>query len=262
MIANLPMNFNLFSTRLKIEIFSFWILGRIVDLQTRTKSKSLGDYIYQIGGIVIQSIVNGAKNIAQVIDWLIVPKGVKIENIWTNYATGTAVTLSCSPTAVQNSMLFFYLYVDLNPTAITAPTYNSTATTEVWRVAGTGAGGCGMYKLNYTTAGSWACTLTDSRVWRAVCYQLSGVNQTTPQLDYQGTSLTTLTMATSSGSVLLSCPRPDSADIVTFTGGETVVSVNSLETSGYFATPSYPTQVTSYTTGTSRYFDAFVVNPA
>jgi hypothetical protein len=201
--------------------------------------------VHRIVSAAYTGIVETVRHWWKVLEFILNPKGVKIENIFTGTGTGTAVSVACTPASVVNSALFVYIYSASN-NAISSITYAGAApNTTVYNSTSTGGASAFFIFNNPAASGNFVATIAASSTWRVVAWHCSGVNLTTPQYDYQttGGTASTLTMNTAVGTILFSLPRPDSAYYtgISFTSGEAVVNVAGSPCAGYFTTPALPT---------------------
>lgn len=197
-------------------------------------------------GATYAGITSTTRHYSKDRDFVVVPKGVVLENTWTNYATSASGTVAVAPTDVKNSYLLLVVTMRAN-ISLSSVSFGGSSMTLLTGIGGPSASGY-MYGLlsPSTTPGNVTFTLSGSCSWRAVVYQLSGVNQTTPTLDVQGgytpagsSSWSETVTTTDYGFSVDMCVAGSNGNV---SNGQTVVSVNSIPMSGYLTLPSVPTQ--------------------
>lgn len=224
------------------------------------------DPVKRLVGAIRSGLIASSRDISVLLDGIINPNGISLENIWTGYGTGTSVSVAVVPTAVSNGYFVAVITTDetgggsvsvvkLSGSSMTSLT-GGTATNSGW-----------IYGFLNPSAGSYnfTCTLATSSVWRVVCYQLSGVNQTTPTLDAQTSAGTTtpitVTLATVNYGYYIDGIRAVSG--IGYQNGQTITTVNSLYASGRKA-PAFPQDTPAYSqSGTTAWrLNAVSLNPA
>ena len=197
-------------------------------------------------GATYAGITSTTRHYSKDRDFVVVPKGVVLENTWTNYATSASGTVAVAPTDVKNSYLLLVVTTRYNSISLSSVSFGGSSMTLL-----TGGGSPSVSGYMYgllspsTTPGNVTFTLSSSCSWRAVVYQLSGVNQTTPTLDWRGnytaagSSWSQTVTTTDYGFSVDMCVADSDGNV---SNGQTVVSVNSIPMSGYLTLPSVPTQ--------------------
>lgn len=220
--------------------------------------------VRKIVGAVFSGVIDTIRHWAKVIEFIINPRGVQIENIWTSNGAGTSGTCAITPVAATNSYLVCCLTGYAGYTASNVA-FNGSNFTNV-------TGGVLSSALSYiwgltghsTSAGNVTFTFSSTVTWRCVVFQLSGVNQSTPTTDAKAVGGTvtsvSLTLATVVYGMVIDCLY--SENTATPTQGQTTISGNSQKV-GYLTSPEYPSEVVGYSfaSGAANY-RAIAVNPA
>ncbi len=230
------------------------IAGRVRDELTRI--------ILRIVGAVYSGTTSSSRHFDKSMKGVIQPKGIQVENIWTNYGTGTAVTCGINVADVSNSCVVAVVIGDAGYAFSNAALGGSAMTTAAYGYSTDLAGI--YYIVNPTTgAATFTGTTAASMPWRVVCFQLSGVSQTAPLVDGD----TTYANPTTSLSLTLdSIPHGlliDGIQNSTAAGsGQTITTVNSKQCCGYLQTDDVSV-VSSYTMASTHYrLSAATFNPA
>jgi hypothetical protein len=220
---------------------------------------------------VYSGIIETLRHWTKVLDFIINPKGIRIENTWTNYGSGTSVSVSVAPTTVTNCYMVAVVTTDNTVNTISSPLIQGVTPTTVATIGNsprTAIYGTTSYS---TTAGTFTCTLSGTANWRCVVYQLSGVDQTTPYGDTKTVAPTqttpmSVTLTTTDYSITIDGASQMASTSLAAVNGQTTVTVNGRITSGYLLTPTVTSQTVGYShtdTGTNyATMAAAVINPA
>ena len=191
-------------------------------------------------GAIYSGVNELARHFSKSGEFTITPMGVKVENIWTAYGSGTAVSVPVSLIAVPNSFFVCALAYDgiINITNYTL----GGVTTPILAGSAIPVGAILFGLVNPTPgAQNWTATLAAAVAWRAVCYQLSGVNQVSSVLNASSVNVQPGTSVTAPVSAAINGLLVDVISIANGTGGQgnngqTVTKVNNIITSGYKST--------------------------
>lgn len=222
--------------------------------------------VRRIVGAVYSGLVELARHFTKILDFILTPKGVVIENIWTGFTTATSgLTIPITVSTANNK--YVVVAICTVSGSVGSCTLNGAAMTLL---AGTNANrGVYLYGIVPSTTGLQNLSFsTSSNVNRAVVWECSGVNQTSPALDSQtatsasAASISTPSMACSPYGMILEAADFASGTI-TPSNGQTPVVVNSINTGAYFR-PSGSTQVEAWgsTTASACRISATSLNPA
>jgi hypothetical protein len=186
--------------------------------------------VSRIVGAVFSGVVNTIRHWVKVLDFLIDPKGIRIENTWSNYGTGTSVSVAVTPATVTNCYMVAVVSADNTVTSITSPLLQGSTPSTLVTVGNSPRSAIYGTTSYSTTAGTFTCTLSGSCNWRCAVYQLSGVDQTTP--------------TTSTGSVAPTQTSPMSVTLTTVDYGITIDVVTTMSASSYPAVQNSQTTIT------------------
>lgn len=207
-------------------------------------------------------LVNSVRHFTKANDFVISPRGIVIENTWTNYGTGTTASVNVNCATVPNSYLVACV-VDPSAVTFSAPLLNGVAMTKLCYGAANVPVGIYGFANPPTGAVSFTLTISSSSNWRVVCYQLSGVDLSDPLCDAQqatcapGTSLSVTLVAEPYG-IMIDAIK----DGTTPQNSQVMTVVNSYNVSGVL----YPdtTSITSGYTFSSQnsHLNVVTLNPA
>lgn len=211
--------------------------------------------IFRIVSVVYTGLMESLRHVNRTGEFMLLPKQIKVENIWTGYGTGTSISVPVVTSNLSNSYFVAVVVFD-GQYALSNVVLRSTGLTSL--VGANITVGAYIYGLANPTAGSqnFTATLGSSTTWRVVCYQLSGVNQSTPTVN---TNIAVATSGTSASISLTSVANGlliDALSIANGTGGQgnngqTVTKVNNIIVSGYKDT-SGATETDSYSWTSSQ----------
>lgn len=246
----------------KIFFIKLALIKKIV--QPKTVWYFLGNIYRAITG-VLTGITEASYNFWKTGEFVVDSRGVTIEQTWSNYNTGTSLTVAVNITSVPNPLVVIASAAIAN-TLFSTPTLNGSAATVITNSNGTPSVILSYIIPTSTGAQNVVSTCNLSVAVRCQVYLLSGVDQSNPILNSQsvsstGLSVTTPTITTDPNGLLISVGA-FAGGTVTVSGPDVGVTVDSIYTTAY-SVPAGLTATVTWNTSSSNAGKAIAtcVNP-
>jgi len=211
--------------------------------------------VRRIIGAVYSGLVSLARHFTKILDFVITPQQVVLENTWTGYATSTTVTVAVDISSSANS--YVTVGASINSSAGVTATCTLNGVNVPSLAGGSTVRSCYLFGIIPATTGSQnvVVTLSGSTTCRVIVNQLSGVNQTTPTLatnstSADSTSVTTSAALTTSLFGLIVDVISNESGTISANDGQTTVTVDGDIRGGY-KIPTATTDSPSYSSSSS-----------
>ncbi len=224
--------------------------------------------VRHIVGAVYSGLVELARHFTKILDFILTPKNITIENIWTGYAAvATSITIPINVTNVSNAYVVAILtYNGSNTSGVLGATLNGVSMTNINRTYNAAS----IFGQAPATTGAQNVVIGTLGATKNICgvvFLCSGVNQTTPSLDNKNATATATSVANGALSadttgLIIDCYSSESGTPGA-ASGQTTVSVSGNVCAGYLR-PASTSVITSMNNSASAvlHIAGVSLNPA